>query len=204
MVVDGEGTGIVVWQMLSRMGADTDDLAELEDKLYEATGLEKIIWLPQGLEEEDDNSHADMVCAYVAPATVVLVANGERGEENFRYLEGRKDAKGRPIRVFRLPYLPPSWAESASSAVSEAFGRVYSVRDRSYANLAFVNGAVLLPSYGTPDADAEAERVLREALTAAGRADKLEVVRVPWRSLSRFGGSLRCVSLPVPSPEAAA
>lgn len=199
IVTDGEGTGIVTWPMLTRMGCDDADLIELETRFKETTGLDKIIVLPRGL-EDGGNGHADMVCTFIGPQQLLLVTGQQdgRSEENLRSLAGVTDAKGREINVVGIPVKPPSWLEAVSSATSSALGKFYAIRDRSYANLLFVDGAVLMPSYGDLLLDNQAAEVVRVALSNAESVGPREVVQVPWQELSRFGGGLRCISLPVP------
>ena len=45
---------------------------QIEEKLKEYLGAEKILWLPRGIYMDETNEHVDNVCAFTAPGEVVL------------------------------------------------------------------------------------------------------------------------------------
>ena len=61
----------------------------------------------------------------------------------------------------------------------------------TYANFLFVNGALLVPTYGVPQ-DEEALEILRRALP------EREIVGVNCRTLTRQHGSLHCATMQFP------
>ena len=46
--------------------------AEIEEKLKDYLGAEKVIWLPRGIYNDETNEHVDNVCAFLKPGHVVL------------------------------------------------------------------------------------------------------------------------------------
>lgn len=45
---------------------------EIEEKLRTYLGIEKVLWLPRGIYQDETNEHVDNVCAFLRPGEVVL------------------------------------------------------------------------------------------------------------------------------------
>ena len=93
--------------------------------------------------------------------------------ENFRTLEDK------PYQLVELP-LPPAIYDEEGERLPA-----------TYANFLFVNGALLVPTYGVPSDEVALER-LRKALP------ELEVVGVDSRALIYQHGSLHCATMQFP------
>jgi agmatine deiminase len=115
--VDGEGTLLTTEQcLLNENRNPTKTLEELESILSEALNVQKIIWLPHGVDgDEDTDGHVDNFCCFVAPGHVILswTDDDKNDAENYarcrvamKLLEQETDAKGRTLTVHKL-YLPP-------------------------------------------------------------------------------------------------
>lgn len=46
--------------------------AQIEEKLKQYCNVEKVVWLPCGIYQDETNEHVDNVCAFVRPGEVVL------------------------------------------------------------------------------------------------------------------------------------
>ena len=91
----------------------------------------------------------------------------------FRTLEGK------PYRLMKLPMPRPIIFEGERLPAT-------------YANFLVINGAVLCPTYGQPDLDAEALRLIGEAFP-----DR-ETVGIDCRSIIKQHGSLHCCTMQFP------
>jgi agmatine/peptidylarginine deiminase len=94
-------------------------------------------------------------------------------------LYGLRTLSGQPYRLLKLPMPRP----------------IYDEGDRlpaTYANFLVINGAVLCPTYGQPDLDAEALRLIGEAFP--GR----DIIGIDCRSIIRQHGSLHCCTMQYP------
>jgi len=209
VVCDGEGTGVVVEEILPRTGAG--DRRQLEVLLRSALGLRKILWLPYGLSPaaEGGNCHADMVAAFCGPARLLLLAphssgdtDSERLQANFEALRGAVDARGRPLEIVPVPRVEVGWFERGVQRYNLATRRWYAQSlECSYTNLVFARGAVLVPQFGDDRCDQRALDLVGEACARGLRSrdgSHLEAVPVPFREVARLGGGLRCCSLPMP------
>lgn len=75
----------------------------------EYLGAEKIIWLPNGIYQDETNEHVDNVCAFIKPGEVVLAWTDDESDpqyalsaEDLKVLEQETDAKGRKFRVHKM------------------------------------------------------------------------------------------------------
>lgn len=115
---DGEGTLLVTEECLlnpnrnPQLSKDT-----IESILKTCLGVSKVIWLPDGLDaDEDTNGHVDNFCCFVKPGHVVLAwtDDKENDEENYKrcrtaeaIFSSTTDAKDRKIIVHKLGLPPP-------------------------------------------------------------------------------------------------
>jgi agmatine deiminase len=187
--VDGEGTLITTEQCLLNPNRNPQlGREEIEARLGEYLGVEKVIWLPHGLlEDHDTDGHIDNVAAFAAPGRVLLQTvadvtspNYERLQENLERLRAATDARGRRIEVIELDVLPMAEVRGLPGCVP-------------YTNLYVANGAVIVPVSGDdPDRD---EQVL--GMLASLFAPR-EVVPVPGKMLAEGGGGVHCITQQVP------
>lgn len=154
--VNGEGTLLTTESCLLNPNRNPQaSREEIEQALKDYLGVQKILWLGDGIEGDDTDGHVDDLTRFVNPTTVVTVVeddpqdvNYEPLQENLRRLETMKLADGRPLQVRKLPM--PAAIEREGLRLPA-----------SYANFYIANRVVLLPVYADPN-DAEAEAVLRE------------------------------------------
>jgi agmatine deiminase len=152
---------------------------EIEAALRRELGVERIVWLGQGLvEDRDTDGHVDLIAALTRPGQVLLQAV-PNGNPNFeRLFENRTRLRGAGIDVVELPFLP---------YVSVAGERVAA----SYLNLYLCNGAAIVPVTGA-NTDEQALAII--ASVFPGR----EVVAVPGAVLAYGGGGPHCITQQVP------
>jgi agmatine deiminase len=184
---DGRGTVLTTEQCLLHPNRGAGRAREgLERALADLLGAREVLWLAGGIEGDDTDGHVDDIARFVAPGTVVAVAepiasdaNAAPLAENLRRLRAMRDADGKPLAVVELPMPPPLFAEGLRCPAS-------------YANFYVANGVVLVPVFGAP-ADARALAILRELFS--GR----EVVGIPSADLVVGLGALHCVTQQEPA-----
>lgn len=83
---------------------------EIEEKLRTYLGIEKVLWLPRGIYQDETNEHVDNVCAFLRPGEVVLAWTDDEtdpqyplSQQTLAYLEGETDARGRKLVIHKLP-----------------------------------------------------------------------------------------------------
>lgn len=153
---------------------------EIEERLKEYLGAERIVWLNHGsLIGDDTDGHIDTLVR-IAPDDTLLYTGGDEEHPDLmemeKELQGLRTCHDRPYRLLRLPLPRP----------------IYDGDDRlpaTYANYLVINGAVLVPTYGQPDLDEEAMRTIGEAFP-----DR-EIIGIDCRAVIKQHGSLHCCTM---------
>ncbi len=145
--VDGAGTLLATEEcLLSKVQARNPGLsrAALEGALGAALGIRQVVWLGRGIAGDDTHGHIDDVCRFVAPGVVVLCAETDPHDANYRLLaenrerlETARDASGRKLEVVALPMPSPLAFDGVRVPAS-------------YANFYIANGRVLVPVFNDP------------------------------------------------------
>lgn len=187
--IDGDGEGTLLTTESCLLNPNRNPAlsrAEIEERLRGALGVERILWLGDGIVGDDTDGHVDDLTRFVAPGVVVTVveedpadANHAALADNLRRLQAMEDARGRRLTVVPLPMpAPVVWEGHRLPA--------------SYANFYVANAVVLLPVFGDPR-DREAEAVL--ARLFPGR----RVVPIPARDLVWGLGACHCLTQQEPA-----
>ena len=110
--VDGEGTVMVTEECLLSEGRNPQlTKEEIEKKLCDYLGCEKVLWIKEGIYNDETNGHVDNMCNFVRPGEVVLAWTEDendpqykRSHDAYEYLSNETDAKGRKLVVHKLLY----------------------------------------------------------------------------------------------------
>ncbi|MEA4869442.1 MAG: agmatine deiminase [Christensenella sp.] len=205
---DGEGTLLVTEACLLSAGRNPKmTKAQIEQKLKAYLGAEKILWLPRGIYQDETNEHVDNICAFLAPAEVVLAWTDDENDPQYAlsradydYLIHETDARGRKIRVHKLPIpdQPVLVTEADLANLSFEDGEdTLEVGQRlaaSYVNFYFTNDAILLPQFGGEHAASDA----RAAKLLGALCPSREIIPIDSRVLLLGGGNIHCVTQQIP------
>ncbi len=202
---DGEGTLLVTEEtLLSEDRNPGMNKEQIEEKLKEYTGAEKVLWLPYGIyKDEDTEGHVDNVCQFVAPGKVVLAwednpadPQHERSVKDLEYLESVTDAKGRKLEIVKI-HVPNviTITKEESEGVDVVEGTYpRNEGDRlpaSYINYYNCNGAIILPVFNDPH-DMEAIETLQSIFP-----DRV-IEPIYAREILLGGGNIHCITQQVP------
>jgi len=182
---DGQGSVLTTEQCLLHPnrtpGGTARTRAEAEALLADTLGIERVIWLGDGIVGDDTDGHVDDVTRFVALDTVVTAVEPDPADPNhaplaanLERLRAARTASGRPYEVVELPMPAP---------VVHAGTRL----PASYANFYIANRAVLVPAFGQA-ADARAAAILGSCLP--GR----EIVAIPSSALVAGLGAVHCLT----------
>ncbi len=118
-----------------------------------------MIWLPYGIFNDETSGHVDNMLCVVKPGTVLLAWTDdqnypqyERSRAALKFLEATTDARGRKIKVIKLPIPTPMYTTNEDT--SDIIGKEH-VKERlenthlagSYVNFYIANGAIILPIF---------------------------------------------------------
>ncbi|MNT06671.1 Agmatine deiminase [compost metagenome] len=204
--VDGEGTLITTEECLLNHNRNPHlNREQIEAILRDHLAVDAIIWLPDGLYNDETDGHVDNFCCYVRPGEVLLAWTDDPQDPNYarchaalEVLQNSRDAKGRTFTVHKMPIPGPLFAtEEECAGVDPVAGsqeRNPSVRlAGSYVNFLIVNGGIIAPSFDDP-ADAEARAILARVFPDH------EVVMIPGREMLLGGGNIHCLTQQQPAP----
>jgi agmatine deiminase len=148
--MDGEGTLLTTRQCLLNPNRNphwTEEGAEVA--LKRALGVEKVLWLDEGLMNDHTDGHIDNLARFVAPGRVVCQAPLDRSDPNFDVLEeialslgAMRDARGRKLEIIRVP---------SPGAVADEDGDIVPA---SHMNFMIGNSTVVVPIYSGSGDDA--------------------------------------------------
>lgn len=149
--VDGLGLGLTTEQCLLNPNRNPQlNKVEIETKLKTALGLQKIIWITEGLINDHTDGHIDTIARFVAPGKVVCMQTSNEEDPNFPLLEqianelkAATDLQGKPLEVIRIP---------SPGMILDEEGELMPA---SYVNFYIGNASVVVPTYGSPS-DSEA------------------------------------------------
>lgn len=185
--VNGAGTLLTTESCLLNPNRNPGlDRSQIAGYLREYLGVQKVLWLGDGIEGDDTDGHVDDLTRFVAPDTVVTVVEPDPADPNHRplkenreRLQGMTDQDGRPLRVLELP-MPPRMDHEDQRLPA------------SYANFYIANGVVLLPGYH-PATDRVAREILQPCFP------ERDIVVIDSTDLVWGLGSFHCVSQQWPS-----
>jgi agmatine deiminase len=202
--VDGAGTALVTEQCLLNPNRNPElSKPDIEDLLKSYLGVRAVVWLGDGVIDDETNGHIDNLACFVKPGVVALTWTNDTADPQYAVskdalerLESARDARGREISVIKLPMPGPlefTAAEAAgvlereSSQKRRAGGRLAA----SYVNFYIANKGIVMPLLDKKT-DRAAAAKLRRAFP--GR----QVVGVQAREILLGGGNIHCITQQVP------
>lgn len=206
--VDGEGTALVTASCLLSAGRNPSlTQAQIEDRLKEYLNVEKVLWLPRGIYNDETNEHVDNVCAFIRPGEVGLAWTDKEDDPQYAlskasldYLEQATDAQGRKIIVHKLPIPDVPVCITEEEVAGFDFVEGEDMREAgerlaaSYVNFYFSNDSVVLPAFGGENASSDA----RAAGILAKICPERKIVQIPARAILTGGGNIHCITQQIP------
>jgi agmatine deiminase len=202
--VDGEGTALVTEECLLNANRNPQlGQAGIESRLREYLGVARVIWLGKGVVNDETGGHIDNLACFVRPGVVCLTWPDKRRDPQYPIsldaaarLQDARDARGRRLKVVRLP-MPGPLAMSAREAAGVlhhkgTHPRVAGERlAASYVNFYIANGGIVMPLL-----DARTDR--RAAAGLKRLFPGRRVVGVPAREVLLGGGNIHCITQQIP------
>jgi agmatine/peptidylarginine deiminase len=178
--IESDGIGTILTTSECLFAPNRNEFAnkeEVETFFAEVFGTQRVLWLDHGaLAGDDTDSHIDTLARFCNADTIAYVSGMERMEAQLKTF---KTATDQPYNLVALP---------AAEAVRDEEGNQLPA---TYANFLIINGAVLMPTYGT-DLDETAKAALQAAFP------NREIVGINCLPLIKQHGSLHCVAMQFP------
>lgn len=147
--VNGAGCVLTTEQCLLNPNRNPSlTINEIEEYLRQHLGVEKILWLGEGIVGDDTDGHIDDIARFVSPRIIVCAeeedpsdANYQLLQDNLIRLQSMTDVKGNPFEIVRLPMPGVVGGKSTETRDLERL-------PASYANFYIANNTVLVPIFG--------------------------------------------------------
>ncbi|MEX3008568.1 agmatine/peptidylarginine deiminase [Hoeflea sp. TYP-13] len=157
---------------------------DVEARLLDALGAQKIIWAPGIVGGDITDYHIDALARFVSPGLVLMQLPERRDPENpwsmaayetYDILSNATDRSGQKLEVVTVPEPKHPRVKSPDFVAS-------------YVNYYVCNGAVISAQFGDGDADKEAASVLRDLYP-----DR-EIVALNIDPIGESGGGIHCAT----------
>ena len=220
ITVDGEGTLVVTEQCLLSPGrtasavlaeeADEDTIWPVYAKRFEPWSEELRAYMDEHLKAylgvEETNGHIDDVATFIAPGVMVCIWTDDEDypfyrqcHEAYETLSNATDAKGRALKVYKLPMpAKPLYMDQAScDTIDMDENAEPRVADEpliaSYMNYLVTNGGVIVPQYGDEN-DPLAVDTLQQIYDEVWGEGVYKCVGVQSDQVVFGGGNIHCIT----------
>ena len=180
--IDGDGSGTVLTTEQCLLNPNRNSLtrADVERRLLEDLGFERVLWFGSGLMNDHTDGHVDNLARFVAPGRVAIPTAARNDPNEAVYKDAARRIGEAHLDIVTLP--SPGRIENDEGDIIPA----------SYMNFYIGNAAVVVPQYGAPNdrAAVDVVQALFPDRVAIGlRADHILT----------GGGSFHCISQQVPA-----
>jgi agmatine deiminase len=183
--VDFNGAGTVMTTTACLLNRNRNpDLSkeEIEEYLKQFYGQLHVVWLADGIEGDDTDGHIDDLARFVDGRTIVIGVENDPVDPNYKVLQDNlrrlqrlRDQDGRAFTIVPMPMPRPVIYRKQRLPAT-------------YMNFYFVNGGLLVPTFGQPRRDQAALDVLRRVLP------RRQVIGVDCRALIWGLGAIHCLT----------
>ncbi len=184
---DGDGTTLTTSTCLCNPNRnDGSTKEEVEKKLQNILGTERILWLDHGyLAGDDTDSHIDTLARFVNKETIAYVKCNDKDDEHFEALQKMeaqlkkfKTEAGKSYRLIALPMTKAIYNEKGQRLPA------------TYANFLITNNALIYPTYHDKN-DTKAGDIFKILFP------NKEIIPINCLKLIEQGGSLHCSTMQI-------
>ena len=201
--VDGEGTLMTTKECLLHPNRNPEmTQTQIENELSTLLGIEKFIWLPLGVYNDETDGHIDNMCCFVRPGEVALHWTDDPNDPQYAssqqalsVLESVTDAKGRKLKVWKLPAPGPLYASGNETVDVEKGNAIERFEGNrlagSYVNYLISNQHIIFPLLD--------ERTDDQAYMLFHKMyPDYQITGVPAREILLGGGNIHCITQQIP------
>jgi agmatine deiminase len=179
--IDGDGSGTVLTTEQCLLNPNRNNLTreEVEQRLRDDLGFERVVWFGSGLMNDHTDGHIDNLARFVAPGRVAIPTAAKDDPNEAVYKDAARRLGNAHLDIVTLP---------SPGRITDEDGDIIPA---SYMNFYIGNTVVVVPQYGAPN-DRPAVDVVQalfpDRVAIGLRADHILT----------GGGSFHCISQQVP------
>ena len=179
--IDGDGSGTVLTteQCLLNPNRNSLNREEVEQRLLDDLGFERVVWFGSGLLNDHTDGHVDNLARFVAPGRVAIPTSARHDPNEAVYKDAARRLGDAHLDIVTLP---------SPGRIADEDGEIIPA---SYMNFYIGNAVVVVPQYGAAN-DRGAVEVIQalfpDRVAIGLRADHILT----------GGGSFHCISQQVP------
>lgn len=182
---DGQGTIMTTSACLCNPNRNGGlSKSEVEEKLRDYLGAERVLWLDNGyLAGDDTDSHIDTLARFVSVDSIMYLKSEDEEDEHYNSLKKMEEElksfrtkEDKPYTLIPLPMTSPIYNQEKERLPS------------SYANFLISNKALIYPTYNDSQ-DKKAHQIFKDFFV-----DK-EIIPIHCLKLIEQGGSLHCSTM---------
>ena len=180
---------------------------EIEETLKVYLNVSKVIWLDNGIYEDETNEHIDNMACFIRPGVIALAWTTDKNDPQYAYsqaaynvLKNSTDAMGRKFEVIKIKlpkplYMTKSEAKGIKNSRYDAKPRTEGSRlAASYINFYQGEKFVILPAFGVPE-DALAKKQLQKLYP------EKDIIQIESKEILLGGGNIHCITMQIPYNE---
>jgi agmatine deiminase len=160
---------------------------QVEEVLIEHLGVQQVIWLGEGLQDDMTGGQIGNVARFVRPGVVVALTCADPADpnqkilaDNLQRLKAARNANGQPLEIVEVEQPRPLFDEE---------GRRLAL---SYVNFYMPNDGIVMPAFDDGPNDRKAFDIMTKLFP------RREVVQIPALELAYGGGGIHAFTLPQP------
>jgi len=202
--VDGCGTLITTEECLlneNRNPNKTKD--EIEKYLRRYFNVQTVIWLPNGMDEDETGGHVDNICCFTAPNEVLLTWTDDKSDPQwevsrnaYKELIKHKDKSNNQLKINKIVHPPLiSITEEECNLYSEGYKtikrRAGDKLPASYINFYQNDNAIFFPLFGV-----ETDELALNQIKLI--VPQKEIITFQTRDFLLGGGNIHCITQQIP------
>jgi agmatine deiminase len=202
--VDGAGLALVTEACLLSKGRNPNmSKIQIEEKLKSFLNVEKVIWLPRGIYNDETSEHVDNIACFVGPGHVLIATADNKDDPqydlskaSFDVLVQSTDLNNKPIKITKMVLPEPLYStiEESLSLKKSSTSKPRPAQQRlaaSYVNFYFCNNAIIMPIFHQPS-DEIARSILQSLFP------QRKIIPIYSREILLGGGNIHCITQQLP------
>lgn len=185
--VNGKGVCLTTEQTLMNPNRNpTKSKMDMEQYLADYLGIEKTIWLKEGLVNDHTDGHIDEIARFVGPNKILCAYEDNPQDENFKILDDNykvltnsTNQNGKSFEIIKLPMPHMLYDDGTKAPVS-------------YCNFYIANNVVLMSKFNDAN-DEKAQKIIQNCFP-----DR-KVIAINCREIIYGGGAIHCMTLQEPA-----